>query len=127
MNFFIKYGRSKYIVTAYAVFAVLLFLYHNSGAQVLYNFGQAGGSVTSGTGINPVFFNRFPTVPTNISFFYGFSPNASGILKASSQGLSRLGDSTEAQACAGNGADQFVKFGVNSYSPQGTLFSNQEV
>ncbi len=126
MNIFKKYGKSKYIVTAFTALFVLLFLYHNSGAQVLYNFGQAGGAVTSGTGINPVFFNRFPTVPTNISFFYGFSSNANGILKASSPGLSRLGDSTEAQACAGNGAVQFVKFGVNSYSPQGTLFSNMK-
>lgn len=104
---------------------VFLNIYCVSTAQVAFNFGQTGGSISTNnsSGTNPTIFNRYPSVPTNISFFYGQSTNANAILKGSNVGLLRIGDSTEAQASAGNSASDFNKFGIQRYSAQGTLFS----
>lgn len=105
--------------------ASIFSIYCDSFAQVAFNFGQSGGSISTNnsSGTNPSIFDRYPTVPTNIRFFYGFSSNANSTLKGSNVGLLRIGDSTEAQASAGNGANEFTKFGILRYSAQGTLFS----
>ncbi|MFZ4589756.1 MAG: T9SS type A sorting domain-containing protein [Ignavibacteria bacterium] len=109
------------------VFAIAILLCINGAlnAQVAFNFGQLGGVLNTNntSGTNPSIFSRYPTTPTNISFFYGLSANANAILKGSNAGLVRLGDSSEAQASAGNGASEFCKFGIQKYSPQGTMFS----
>ncbi len=102
---------------------LLLLITGTAESQVVYNFGQTGGTLTGGTGTNPSVFNYYPVTPTNVAFYYGFSAGANSMIKGSNAGLLRLGDSTEAQACAGNGANQFTKFGILRYSAQGTLFS----
>jgi hypothetical protein len=105
--------------------AILLCISGLLQAQVVYNFGQIGGLISSNStsGTNPAIFNRYPIVPTNVKFFYGISSGANSILKGSNSGLAILGDSTEAQATAGNGANEFCKFGILRYSAQGSLFS----
>jgi hypothetical protein len=109
------------------LFAIAIMLCINGvlKSQVAFNFGQTGGTLSTNntSGTNPIIFSRYPTAPTNISFFYGLSSGANATLKGSNVGLIRLGDSTEAQASAGNGAAEFCKFGMQRYSSQGTMFS----
>lgn len=115
---------SRYLILIFAI-AILLCINGTSNAQVAFNFGQSGGvlSANNTSGINPGIFGNYPATPTNISFYYGLSANANAVLKGSNAGLLRLGDSTEAQASAGNGASEFCKFGIQRYSAQGTMFS----
>ncbi len=114
-------GIKNLLMALTLVFILNVTLY----SQVAFNFGQSGGTLTANGsyGTNPAIFSRYPTTPTNISFFYGLSANANAVLKGSNNGLIRLGDSTEAQASAGNGATEFCKFGIQRYSAQGTMFS----
>ncbi len=111
----INWGKSKVGIKFLILFLIIT---GSLNAQVLYNFGQGTGRLTAGAGNfgnNPAMFNNFPTSPVAIKFVYGISSGSNATIQASNPGLLRLGDSTEAQACAGQNDTSFCKFGITGY------------
>ena len=55
------------------------------------------------------------STPAAGTFFYGFSLYANASITGANPGLLRLGTLTEAQARAGNGQNEFAKFGIYDF------------
>ncbi|HEY5124251.1 MAG TPA: T9SS type A sorting domain-containing protein [Ignavibacteria bacterium] len=115
----IKGINNKKLIYSIAVSVLFFCLFNNGFTQPYgYDYGTNTGSVSSGTGthlLGATFFPA-PTGSQNVSFFYGFSTNANATLIAANPGLLQLGTYTEAQASAGNGPNEFCKFGVMEYA-----------
>jgi hypothetical protein len=87
-----------------------------------YDYGTGSGTVNTGTGTNLSGATFFPA-PTAGSVFYGFSSGANAQLSAVNPGLLRVGTNTEVQASAGNGVNEFCKFGLMGFATANTKSS----
>lgn len=104
----------RVFITLSALLTLLSFSSLNAQAIYSYDYGATAGGVfntnnTSGT--NGAVFST----PAAGTFFYGLSSNANASITGANPGLLRLGTLTEAQARAGNGQNEFAKFGIYAF------------